>query len=152
MRSTVALALISLAAQGCSVPGPQPPDPAAPEAVVPAIAARFSACDLDALMTLYTPGIEFFAPDLDAPVVGLQALRAHLGGACSSNFRPVMKIDAQKVRMQSQDSAVVTGTYTIGRSDRPLDKPWLAYFVVTLQQSNGKWLASTQATVPRPQP
>ena len=152
MRSTLALALAALVAQGCSVPGPQQPDPASLEAVVPAIATRFSACDLDSLMTLYTPSIEFFAPDLEAPVVGLQALRSHLAGACSSNFRPVMKIDGQKVRMLSQDSAVVTGLYAIGRSDRPRDKLWLAYFVVTLQKSNGQWLASTQATVQRPQP
>jgi hypothetical protein len=51
------------------------------QAVTQAMPTHFSACDIDAFMPLYAPGVEFFAPDLTAPVLGLPALRAHLSGA-----------------------------------------------------------------------
>lgn len=120
--------------------------------MVPAIAQEFSACNLDSLMTSYAPAIEFVSPSTPKPLIGLQAVRDHFAGACMANFRPVMKVEAQRARLLSSESAVVTGTYTIGRTDRPSEKPWPVFFVVTLQRIEGRWLVSTQATVPIPQP
>ena len=101
-------------------------------------------------MTSYAPNVEFVSPSTPAPIMGLQALRDHFAGACMASFRPVMKVEAQRLRMSSSESAVVTGAYTIGRTDRPGEKPWPAFFVVTLQRIEGRWLATTQATVPSP--
>ena len=122
------------------------------EAVVPSIASQFSACNLDSLMSNYAANIEFVSPSTPKPLVGLQAVRDHFAGACMANFRPVMKVEGQRVRMLSSESAVVTGAYTIGRSDHPSEKPWSAFFVVTVQRIEGRWLVSTQATVPTPEP
>jgi hypothetical protein len=63
-----------------------------------------------------------------------------------------MKVEVQRVRMLSSESAVVTGTYTIGRTDRPNEKPWPAFFVVAIQGIEGRWLVTTQASIPVPQP
>lgn len=152
MRNSSAFVLLAAALQGCAQPPMQQAGTAAPEAVVPAIASQFSACNLDALMTSYAPSIEFVSPSTPKPLLGLQAVRDHFAGACMASFRPVMKVEAQRVRMLSSESAVVTGTYTIGRTDRPSEKPWPAFFVVTLQRIEGRWLVNTQATVPIPQP
>ena len=62
-----------------------------------------------------------------------------------------MRVEAQHVRMLSAESAVVTGTYSFGRTDRPNDKPWPAFFVITLNQHGGRWLINTQATFPIPE-
>ena len=102
-------------------------------------------------MTAYAPSIEFVSPSTPKPIVGREAVRAHLAGACAATFRPVMRVEVQRVRMLSPESAVITGTYTIGRSDRPNDKPWPAFFVVTAQSIEGRWLATTQASIPVPQ-
>jgi hypothetical protein len=63
-----------------------------------------------------------------------------------------MVVGSQKVRTLSPESAVATGSYTIGRSDRPRDKLWPGFFILTLQNLDGRWLISTQATVPQPAP
>ena len=66
-------------------------------------------------------------------------------------MRPVMRVEAQRVQMLSSESAVITGTYSFGRTDRPRDKPWSAFFVITLRQGGGRWLINTQATFPIPE-
>jgi len=63
-----------------------------------------------------------------------------------------MKVETQRVRMLSSDSAVVTGAYSFGRTDRPNARPWPAYFVITLARSDGQWFVSTQATLAVPEP
>ena len=152
MRSSSSSLLLAAALQGCAQAPPQLASPATLEAVVPAIASHFSACNLDLLMTTYAPSIEFVSPSTPKPLIGLQAVREHLAGACAATFRPVMKVEAQRVRMLSSESAVVTGTYTIGRTDRPNEKPWPAFFVVTMQGIEGRWLVTTQASILVPQP
>src|SRR5688572_25210035 len=117
VRNSSASLLFAAALQGCAQAPPQPASPTLLEALVPAIATHFSACNLDSLMTAYAPSIEFVSPSTPKPIVGLQAVRAHLAGACAAAFRPVMRVELQRVRMLSSESAVVTGTYTIGRSD-----------------------------------
>jgi uncharacterized protein (TIGR02246 family) len=151
-QASVRVAACAAALAGCAQAPLQQPGQTALEAVVPAIASRFSACDLDALMTSYAPGIEFVSPTTPKPVVGLQAVREHLAGACDAGFRPVMTVVDQRVRMLSSQAAVVTGAYTIGRTDRPGEKPWPAFFVVTVQRIDGRWLVNTQATVPTAEP
>jgi hypothetical protein len=78
------------------------------------------------------------------------ALREHFAGACNGPVRPIMKVEAQRVRVLSPDSAVVTGTYSFGRTDRPGDKPWRAFFVVALVRGSTGWLVVSQETVPMP--
>jgi hypothetical protein len=63
-----------------------------------------------------------------------------------------MKVEEQRVRRLGSQAAVVTGTYSFGRTDRPQDKPWPAFFVITLTKFNGQWLIETQATFPIPEP
>lgn len=153
MRSSaVSSLLLAAALQGCAQAPPQSGTPATLDALVPAIASHFSACNLGSLMTAYAPSIEFVSPSTPQPIVGLQAVREHLAGACAGAFRPVMRVEVQRARMLSSESAVITGTYTIGRSDRPNEKPWRAFFVVTAQRIEGRWLATTQASIPAPQP
>ena len=151
VRSSSAFLLLAVALLGCAQAPVQLASPPAIEAVVPAIASHFSACSLDMLMTAYAPSIEFVSPSTPKPIVGLQAVREHFAGACTLSFRPAMKVEAQRVRMLSSESAVVTGTYTFGRSDRPNDKPWPAFFVITVQGVEGRWLVTTQASIPVPQ-
>ncbi|MCA0176330.1 MAG: nuclear transport factor 2 family protein [Proteobacteria bacterium] len=134
-----------LAACVTTSPGPASADAAA---VLPSLAAAFSACDMPTLMLIYSPAVEFVAPDTPKPITGRPNLQAHLQGACTQSFRPVMKIVEQRVRLLSPTAALVLGTYSIGRSDRPADKPWSAYFVVTLSQVSGRWQVESQATVP----
>lgn len=100
------------------------------------------------LMALYSPDVEFISPSTPQPIVGKAALQSHLEGACTGAFLPVMKIQEQRVRSLAPGSMLVTGTYSIGRSDRPAEKPWSAYFVATLSQVAGQWLVVSQATVP----
>ena len=152
MRNVSTLAFFAATLAGCVHPPLEQTRQTGLEAVVPAIASQFSACNLDALMTSYAPNVEFVSPSTPKPIVGLQALRDHFAGACVASLRPVMKVEAQRVRMLSSESAVVTGTYTFGRTDRPSDKPWRAFFVVTVQRIERQWLVSTQATVPTPEP
>ena len=53
--------------------------------------------------------------------------------------------------MLSPESAVITGSYSFGRTDHPNEKPWPAYFVITLNRELGRWLIKTQATFPIPE-
>ena len=152
MRGIAALVFFATTLTGCVQASLEHASQTALEAVVPAIASQFSACNLDSLMTSYAPNIEFVSPSTPKPLVGLQAVRDHFAGACMASFRPVMKVEVQRVRILSSESAVVTGTYTIGRTDRPSEKPWPAFFVVTVQRIEGRWLVVTQATVPTPAP
>ena len=149
-KASVSL-LLAAALQGCAQVPTDLATPPTVEAVVPGIASQFSACDLDSLMFAYAPNIEFMSPSTPEPLVGLHAVREHLAGACASIFRPVMKVQAQRVRMLSSRAAVITGTYTIGRTDRPDEKAWPAFFVVTVQSVEGRWLVTTQASIPVPQ-
>lgn len=143
-RVCLAFAVAALAA--CAPQPAQPPMAARPDAVVPGIASQFSTCDLDALMANYAANVEFVSPSTPTPLVGLVALRAHFAGACTGTVRAVMKVETQTVRLLSSDAAVVTGTYSFGRTDRPNATPWPASFVITLARGNGRWLVTTQAT------
>ena len=149
MRNTVWSFALSAALAGCS----QAPTRSSnsPESVVPEIARKFSACNLDALMESYSVNVEFVSPNTPKPLVGHSEARSYFSAACQRQVRPIMRLEAQRVRMLSGESAVVTGTYTFGRTDRPNDKPWPAFFVVTLKQADGRWLINTQATFPIPE-
>lgn len=148
-RSIVALSLLATA---CAQPPAGAPDAPGPDAVVPAVARLFSACDLDALAARYAPAAEFSSPSTPVPLVGREVLRAHFAGACGGPFRPVMTVQGQRVTMLAPGAAVITGTYAIGRSDRPADKPWSASFVVTAALQGGQWLVHSQATFATPAP
>ena len=152
MRTVTAFALLTAALQGCTQTPLLQASPVALQNIVHEIASAFSACDLDLLMHSYSPSVEFISPSTPNAIVGLQAVRDHLAGAFTASFRPIMKVGEQRVRMLSPESAVITGTYTIGRTDQPNDKSWPAFFVFTLQRTDQRWLVNTQASVPMPQP
>ena len=119
--------------------------------VVPRIAAQFSACDIEGLLLNYSPEVEFVSPGTPKPLLGLTAIRGYFQESCPGGSRPVMQVEAQRVRLLSPEVAVVTGTYSFGRSDKPAEKPWPAFFVITLRQSEGTWKISSQATFPIPE-
>ena len=146
MPRSFAVVLATAMLSGCVHAPVQQPAPAVIESVVPDIAARFSACNIDSLVASYSSNSEFVSPSTPTPIVGRAALRDHFAGACSGSVRPIMKVENQRVRLLSSDAAVVTGTYSFGRSDRPDAKPWPALFVITLARTDGRWLVSTQAT------
>ena len=130
---------------GCSSAGPRPNlQPA--ESAVSALALAFSAFDFQRIELLYTPTAEFQAPDTPEPVIGRAAVVKHLAGACTATYRPVMNVLEQRSYALGPEGAVVSGTYTIGRTDRPADAPWSASFVITLVSSSGTWLIQSQAT------
>jgi hypothetical protein len=147
---STSLALLFLSACG-AVPMPQSKQ-AVPEAIVPGIARTFSSCEMNALVSHYSPAIEFVSPSTTKPLVGHAAIRTYFEGACKGSVRPIMKVDEQRVRLLGSEAAVVTGTYSFGRTDRPQEKPWPAFFVITLAKFNGQWLIETQATFPIPEP
>ena len=92
--------LIVLAAFGCLAACTLAPTLAEPEtasSVVPALADAFSACDLDKLASLYSPSAEFIAPDTPKPVIGRDAVIKHLAGACTSTYKPIMKVVEQRI-------------------------------------------------------
>jgi len=133
---------------GCTAVSMPPTSTTAADLVVPEIARQFSACNLNALLENYSADVEFVSPSTPMPLIGRSELREHFSGACGGLVRPVMRVEAQRVRMLSPAAAVITGTYGFGRTDRPDDRPWTAFFVVTLRQSEGRWLVATQATFP----
>lgn len=151
MHNRVWYYLISTALVACAQIPARPSDTKLPDSVVPEIARQFSACNLDALMENYSADIEFVSPSTPKPLVGRPEARNYFSGACQGPFRPIMRVETQRVRVLSDGSAVVTGTYSFGRTDRPGDKPWPAFFVITLRQADGRWLISTQATFPIPE-
>ncbi len=151
MRNIACMFVLLAAVVGCAEV-PRHPIFAIPlESVVSEVAQQFSACNLDALMENYSPTVEFVSPSTPKPIVGRPMLKDHFSGACQAQVRPVMLVEAQRVQLLSSESAVVTGTYSFGRTDRPTDKPWSASFVITLKQSGARWLIITQATFPIPQ-
>jgi ketosteroid isomerase-like protein len=150
MRNCAWYFLISTGLVACAQVPSRPSNTNSPDSVVPEIAMQFSACNLDALMENYSANIEFVSPSTPKPLVGQSEARHYFSGACQGQFRPVMRVETQRVRMLSKDSAVVTGAYSFGRTDRPDDNPWSAFFVVTLKQVDGRWLINTQATFPIP--
>ena len=119
--------------------------------VVPRIASLFSACDLDSLVSRYASSVEFFSPSTPQPLRGREAIRSYFLGACNGATRPIMKVDSQHTKLLSSSSAVITGAYSFGRSDRPNAKPWPAFFVVTVVAEGNDWLITTQATFPIPE-
>ncbi len=152
MRITLSTSLALLVVAACDAVPVPPSNQGVPEAMVPGIARTFSACEMDALVSHYSPAIEFVSPSTTKPLVGHVAIRSYFEGACKGSVRPIMKVEEQRVRRLGPDAAVVTGTYSFGRTDRPQDKPWPAFFVITLAQVNGQWLIETQATFPIPEP
>jgi uncharacterized protein (TIGR02246 family) len=123
----------------------------APDQVVPRIAAQFSACNIDELLANYMPEVEFVSPGTPKPLFGLAAIRSYFQEACPGTSRPVMQVEVQRVALLSREAAVVTGTYSFGRSDKPTEKPWPAFFVITIKQSEGTWKIASQATFPIPE-
>ncbi len=122
-----------------------------PETVVPRIAALFSNCELDALVARYAATVEFVSPNTPQPLFGREAIQGYFAGACKGTVRPIMKVEAQRVKTLSPGSVVVTGTYSFGRTDRPTEKPWPAFFVITATAEGGDWLINSQATFPIPE-
>jgi uncharacterized protein (TIGR02246 family) len=121
-----------------------------PDQVVPRIAAQFSTCNIDDLLTNYLPDVEFVSPGTPRPLLGTAAIKGYFQEACPGNSLPVMQVEVQRVRLLAREAAVVTGTYSFGRSDKPSEKPWPAFFVITLKQLDGTWKISSQATFPIP--
>ena len=144
----VVLGALTLAS-ACSTSTPMHSLPG-PTATITELAAAFSACDIRRTMSLYAPEVEFAAPDLAQPIQGRASLERHLQGACNGAFTPVMTIVEQRATDLAPDAVLVTGTYTIGRSDRPHEKAWASYFVATLQNRAGHWLVRSQASLPLP--
>jgi ketosteroid isomerase-like protein len=147
LLNCIALATISLAA--CNSIGPGK-DLDSAKNTVTALAAAFSACNLEKVAALYSETAEFLAPDTPRPVIGRGAVTKHLSGACTATYQPIMRVVEQRAYLLGRDGAVVSGTYTIGRTDRPNDAPWSASFVITLVSSSGGWLIQSQATFPGP--
>jgi ketosteroid isomerase-like protein len=151
VQARVWLLFLSASLAGCGAMTPAPATAQLPEAVVPEIAKQFSACNLDALVENYSSSIEFVSPSTPEPLVGHSAIREYFAGACKGQFRPVMRVEAQRGQMLSPESAVITGSYSFGRTDHPNEKPWPAFFVITLKRELGRWLINTQATFPIPE-
>jgi len=151
VRNRVCLLVLSASLTGCAAVSTGSVATPVPEAVVPEIAKQFSACNLDALVENYSSSIEFVSPSTPKPLVGHPAIRQYFAGACTGQFRPVMRVEVQRVHMLSPESAVITGSYSFGRTDRPSEKPWPAFFVITLKRELGRWLINTQATFPVPE-
>ncbi len=118
--------------------------------IVSALAVAFSTCDLDKVASLYSETAEFLAPDTPKPVIGRAAVTKHLSGACTSRYKPMMRVLEQRAYLLGRDGAVISGSYSIGRTDKPNEAPWSASFVITLVSSNGGWLIQSQATFPAP--
>jgi ketosteroid isomerase-like protein len=144
---TCLLTLVLLAACGSITPG-QNLERA--RIMVPALAAAFSACEMEKIAPLYSETAEFLAPDTPRPVIGRGAVTKHLSGACTASYKPIMKVLEQRTYPLGKEGAAVTGTYSFGRTDRPNDAPWVASFVITLVSSNGAWQIQSQATFPGP--
>lgn len=138
-------AVALLSACGTSAPSLQSHGPVA---TLTALAAAFSACDIHKTMTMYAQDVEFAAPDLPQAIQGKANLERHLKGACSGAFTPVMKVIEHRSTTLAPGAVLVTGTYTIGRSDRPNERPWSSYFVATLSNQSGQWLVQSQASLP----
>ncbi|MEE4361205.1 MAG: SgcJ/EcaC family oxidoreductase [Pseudomonadales bacterium] len=141
----VALSAAVLAACAPSDPGP---DQEAALRVVPTLAAAFGACDPDRVASLYAETAEFLAPDTPGALIGREAIANHLAGACTATYRPIMTVLEQRAHRLGRDGAVITGTYSIGRSDLPDEAPWSAAFVITLAGSADGWRIQTQASIP----
>ena len=150
MRMLAAGIVLSTALCGCANTPMTAPVGEGPDQVVPRIAAQFSACDIERLLVNYSPQVEFVSPGTPKPLFGLGAIKGYFQEACPGSSRPVMQVEAQRVQRLSRESAVVTGTYSFGRSDKPAEKPWPAFFVITLKQSEGAWKIASQATFPIP--
>jgi ketosteroid isomerase-like protein len=151
VRTCVCLLILSASLAGCAAIATAPVATPVPEAIVPEIAKQFSACKLDALVENYSSSIEFVSPSTPKPLFGHSAIRQYFSGACTGQSRPVMRVEAQRVQVLSPESAVITGSYSFGRTDRPNEKPWPAFFVITLKREMGRWLINTQATFPVPE-
>ncbi|EHR70798.1 uncharacterized protein with a cystatin-like fold [Burkholderiales bacterium JOSHI_001] len=151
MRASPPFYLLAALVAGCAQQTPASRSPGSPEAVVPRIAELFSVCELDALVGRYVPTAEFISPSTPKPLVGREALREYFAGACKGTVRPVMKVESQRVKSLTPGAVVVTGTYSFGRTDRPNDKPWPAFFVITATSEGGDWLINSQATFPIPE-
>jgi hypothetical protein len=151
MRVLAASIVLSTALCGCANTKMTAPVGESPDQVVPRIAAQFSACYIEGLLVNYSPEVEFVSPATPRPLLGLAAIRGYFQEACPGSSRPVMQVEGQRVRLLSREAAVVTGTYSFGRSDKPAEKPWPAFFVITLRQSEGMWKIASQATFPIPE-
>jgi hypothetical protein len=149
--NTLSCFVFSSALVGCAQISERPSNTNSADSVVPEIAKQFSACNLDALMENYSVNVEFVSPSTPKPLVGHSETRGYFSVACQGQVRPIMRVESQRVRALSTESAVVTGTYSFGRTDRLNDKPWPALFVITLKQTGGRWLINTQATFPIPE-
>ena len=151
MRMLAAGIVLSTALCGCANTKNTAPVRENPDQVVLRIAAQFSACDIDALLVNYLPEVEFVSPRTPRAIFGRAAIRGYFQEACPGSSQPVMQVEALRVRLLSPEAAVVTGTYSFGRSDKPAEKPWAAFFVITLRQSEGTWKIASQATFPIPE-
>ena len=151
MRVLAASFVLSTALGGCANTKVTAAVGESPDQVVLRIAAKFSACDIEGLLVNYSTEVEFVSPGTPKPLLGLAAIRGYFQEACPGGSRPVMQVEAQRVRLLSREAAVVTGTYSFGRSDKPAEKPWPAFFVITLRQSEGTWKIASQATFSIPE-
>jgi ketosteroid isomerase-like protein len=149
-RPSLVVVLSAALVAACANPNVRPPS-LGPSTVVPGIAAAFSACDMQTLLAHYDATVEFVSPNTPEPLVGRQAIEAYFLASCKGASRPLMKVEAQRVRLLSEHSAVVTGTYSFGNSAKPNEMPWSAFFVITLRKVQGSWFIQSQATFPIPE-
>lgn len=145
------LLLLSAFLAGCALQSSGNKALGNPDSVVPRIAELFSRCELDALVGRYVTAIEFVSPSTPKPLFGRESIQGYFAGACKGTMRPIMKVENQRVKVLSATSVLITGTYSFGRTDRPNDKPWPAFFVITATAEGSEWLINSQATFPIPE-
>lgn len=151
MHAFAPLICLCVGLSGCATQSSGDGAPKGAGTVVPRIAELFSRCELEALLSRYATTAEFVSPSTPKPLVGREALQGYFAGACNGAVRPIMKVETQRVKDLSPGAVVVTGTYSFGRTDRPQDAPWPAFFVITATVQGGEWLIQSQATFPIPE-
>ena len=98
MRITLSTSLALLVLGACGAVPVPPSNQGAPEAMVPGIARTFSACEMDALVSHYSPAIEFVSPSTTKPLVGHVAIRK------------LLRRRLQRLRASDHEGRGATGT------------------------------------------
>jgi hypothetical protein len=110
MRPFLGIGISAILLAACETTAPTP-NPDGASGIVPALAVAFTACDLDKVSSLYSATAEFLAPDTPMPVLGRAAVTRHLSGACTSAYKPLMRVLEQRVYPLGREGAVVSGSF-----------------------------------------